>query len=331
MRAGFARDLLKSALLALFLPTTLTACASLGGSPVPVIGVGPSVNLAQRYPIDEALRAFHDDSEDDLRQGLSPQQYRDMVVTVYLNAIDSRYFEFRTALSSERRELGTGFDFAILGLTTMASVARDSIVNSLSATASVMTGTRSSIDRNLYFDQTLPGLLAAMETARLRVLTRITQNLGKSDLEYPLETAFADLRAYEMAASLDGAIGEITATASAQREAAAAELATVVQACEVVDDSAIDLTDRLARFVHDLADPSKATASDSLAARTQALQQVGRLVGISSDMLISASPAQIDTLIRRRLAAGVDGRCAAANYQSLIDQIRAQTERTVQP
>lgn len=228
----------------LLLALGLTACASLGGAPEPVVGVASSVNLAGRYPIDIALRAFHDDAEvievsgerADLRNGLTPQQYRDMVVSVYLGAVDSRYFEFRTALSHERRELGTGFDFAILGLTTGAAVARDSIVNSLSAAASVMTGTRSSLDRNLYFDQTLPGLLAAMEAARLRVLTRITRNLTKTHLEYPLESAFADLRAYEMAASLDGAIGEITAEAADDRAIAQREYNTAVRACRATED-----------------------------------------------------------------------------------------------
>jgi hypothetical protein len=159
-----------------------------------------------------------------------------MVVSVYLNAIDSRYFEFRTALSNERRELGTGFDFAILGLTTGASVARDSIVNSLSAAASVMTGTRGSIDRNLYFDQTLPGLVAAMEAARLRVLTRIAQNLTKTHLEYPLETAFTDLSAYEMAVSLDGAIGQITAEAAEDRADAQRAFNVAIRACRSTED-----------------------------------------------------------------------------------------------
>jgi hypothetical protein len=316
---------------------SLAACASLSGSPVPVVSVNQSTSLAQQYAPDFALRAYHDDPlvEEvagegmDLRRGLSEQQYRDMVVNVYLSAIDSRYFEFRTALSSERREVGTGFDFAILGLTTLATTAQDSIRESLAAAASVMTGTRASLDRNLYFDRTLPSLLAAMEASRLRVLARITQNLGKNELEYPLETAFTDLRAYEMAASLDGAIGVITAEASELRQAAEAELATAVQACEVVDESAVTLNSRLSRFVHDLADSSKATATDSFATRTRDLQRIGVLAGLSPGLVIAAEPAQVDTLTRRRLLAGVNGRCAAGDYQLLIDRIKQETERDV--
>jgi hypothetical protein len=311
--------------VALLLPVALAGCASLAGSPPRVITLTDSLSLVSGphapYRMEQALRAFDDQDADtagpddngvkDLRHGLS------------------QYADWRAQVSDERRELGTGFDSVVIALTGVASVARQSLTRSLSATASIMAGMHGTIDRNVYFDRALPGLLAAMDTQRLRVLTRITQNLGKPAEDYPMATAFADLSAYELSASLDRAIEEITAQASEQRQQAQRELATAVQACEVVDDSAIDLTDSLAGFVHDLATPSLATASDSLAARTQALQQVGRLVGISSDMLISASPDQIDTMIRRRLAAGIDGRCAAANYQSLIDQIRTQTGRTV--
>ena len=321
MRAGL---FVKSLVAALILPFTLGACASLGGAPEPVVGVTSSVNLAQRYSVDEALRAFHDDPTTsevatdpaDLRRGLTPRQYRDMVVSVYLNAIDSRYFEFRTALSHERRELGTGFDFAILGLTTMASVARDSIVNSLSATASVMTGTRASIDRNFYFDQALPGMLAAMETARLRVLTRITQNLAKTDLEYPLETAFTELRAYEMAASLDGAIGEITATASAQRQAAQTELAGVVQACEA-GPGATEAAARLGNYV----DRYYPGSADFTPAKEITLLRIAGAMNVTA----SGDAENYYVAIMDRISAGQGGRCSVSDLENLIARVRNAT------
>jgi hypothetical protein len=84
----------------------------------------------------------------------------------------------------------------------------------------------------------------------------------------------------------------------------------------------------VARFVHDLA-TGTVTAPDTAAARTQSLQQVGRLAGLPPDLLISATPDQISTLIRRRLVAGIEGRCAAANYEALIDRIQVETGRTV--
>ncbi len=323
MRTGYAGGPLKLLLATLLVPTTLTACASLSGAPDRVVGVGSSLNLAQRYPIDAALRAFHDSSDSapdenldgrpdeplDLRRGLSPQQYRDMVVSVYLNAIDARYFEFRTALSNERRELGTGFDFAILGLTTAASVARNSIVNSLSAAASVMTGTRASIDRNFYFNETLPALFAAMEARRLRILTRITRNLNRPAEEYPLETAFTDLNAYEMAASLDGAIEEVTAQASEERREAQQRYANAVQACDGEED-VTDATAKIMGFVVRLQGTATAESLESL-------QSIARLMDLPDD----GDAAALRTTIRDAL---IRNYCTVSGLEDLTGRIRAQ-------
>jgi len=265
----------------------------------------------------------------ELRGNRTQRQWRDYVVRIYEAAISANYNDFSGRMSSERRELGLGADVVVNALTNYATVAQRSITRQLSAAASGFTGLRGAVDRNLYFDRTTSALVLSMDAERARILARIEEGLARDERAYSLHDAIRDLQLLEEAGSLDRAIGELTRHADEQRQLANRELATAVQACEVVDDSATVLTDRLSRFVHDLATPSLATASDNLAARTQALQLVGRLAGLSSDMLISASPDQIDTLIRRQLGAGVDGRCAAANYQSLIDQIKTETGRTV--
>jgi hypothetical protein len=46
--------------------------------------------------------------------------------------------------------------------------------------------------------------------------------------------------------------------------------------------------------------------------------------------VVSVSPAQLSSLIRGRLAAGLNGQCAPAEYQALIDRIEAETRRDVE-
>lgn len=221
----------------------MSGCASLAGSPDRVVGVTESVNLAAHtYRMDVALRAFNEGKDDGARHGLTRQQYRDMVVRVYLNAADARYHDWRARVSDERRELGAGIDGTVVGLTGLASVARQSLLRSFAATASIMAGLRGTIDRNVYFDRALPGLLAAMDTQRLRVLTRITESLTKTPEEYPLATAFADISAYEMAPSLDQAIEDVTAQVVAQRQEAQRQYDNAVHSCISTEDLSANLT-----------------------------------------------------------------------------------------
>jgi len=238
---GFFKPLITSVLL---LPA-LAACASLQGAPQPVIGVAQRLALAATYDVVPALKAFDDDPNSagpddhgvaDLRRGLSREQYRNMVVTIYLMAADARYNEWRAALSDERRELGLGFDSSVIGMTGVAAVSRQSWVRSLTAAASIMAGLRGATERNVYFDRTLPGLLASMDAQRIRIRTQILDRLDETAVNYPLAMAFADISNYESAASIDAAIEDITAQASADRQAAQREYAAAVHACHSTED-----------------------------------------------------------------------------------------------
>jgi hypothetical protein len=91
-------------------------------------------------------------------------------------------------------------------------------------------------------------------------------------------------------------------------------------------DAAFDLNARIVSFVHGLESPTPAA---DLTARTQALQQVGLVLGIDATTMVSVTPAELSTLIRRRLEAGLDERCAASDLRGLIDQIESRTGRGV--
>jgi len=317
MPRGLNLDPIKLRLTLGLLSLLLTGCASLAASPTRVMGVAPSMELVNHYSMPVALRAFADETDSaKLREGLSQEQYRNMVISVYLNAMDAQYYQWRSQVSDERRELGTGFDSMVIALTGAASVARQSLVRSLSATASIMAGTHGAIDRNVYFDRALPGLLAAMDTQRLRVLTRITQNLEKTAREYPMATAFADLSAYELAASLDRAIEEITAQASEQRQEAQTSLNDVVQACAAGPGATV-AAGRLTRYVDQFypGNPGFTPAMEV------------KLLRIAGAMNVTAtgSAENYYVAIMDRISAGQDGHCSVTDLENLIARVSQAT------
>jgi len=210
---------IRSAVMLLLAASAVGGCASFSGMPEPVISVREAVQIPARFRPEEALARYHSNNPA-RRDGMSPQQWRNAVVLVRMGAADARYHEFRMNLSREVRGANFGIESTILGLSGLGTVSGESTANALAAVVAALTGARAALNREVYFERTLPALIAGMEVSRLEVATRILVGLGKSENDYPLEVALLDALAYERAASLDQAIQIVTAEAT--REAAEA-------------------------------------------------------------------------------------------------------------
>lgn len=280
----------------------LAGCASLDGAD-PIIPVNQSVRIAASYSIDDAITNFRS-TDATKRNNMTPLRYRDLVIAVYLNAIDARYFEFRHRLSGEGRGGTIGADIGIIGLTTAASLIEKSATD-LSAVAAAVAGSKGSVDKNLYFDRTLPAILASMDAERAKVRTQIVSNMKLNEIEYPLEVAFGNLAAYELSASIDRAIDSITADASAARKIETIALDKVVKTCA----KPADLTDgrqKIAGLVTKLV-----TAAD-----LTSLQELAGLVGANDKL----SPAlEQGNSIREKLRSGP---CTTSELDELVQSIK---------
>ncbi len=293
----------KAALLISFL--MLDGCAALGGAPAPIIPVKDSVGLVSAYKLDEAIKAFR--AADDASRGdMTPQEYRDMVVAVYLAAIDARYLEFRRAVSSQGRGGALGADLAVLGLTTGATVINGAATE-LSAAAAAVAGGKAVVDKNVYFDKALPALLAAMDAERAKARTQIVLNLRKDANAYPLETAFGDIAAYESAASLDRAVDVITTNASEQRATERQRYENAVSACDGEED-VVTQRQRIMKFVSSLVTVGNVAGLDSMA----------KLMGLAG----GSDATTLRTAIRRDIIANY---CSTKKLDDLIVAIAAQS------
>jgi hypothetical protein len=152
-------------------------------------------------------------TDDARREGLSPTAWRDMIVGIHMAAADARYVDFRRSLSRQSKGSFFGLDSVALGLSSGASIAGERAANILSAGAAAVTGSRATLAKEVYFEKTLPALLAGMDAARLNVKTDILTRLRQPPETYPLSAAFTDLMRYEAAASLDSAIELVTSKA----------------------------------------------------------------------------------------------------------------------
>jgi hypothetical protein len=200
-------------LLALSPLMLLGACASFSGMPDPVVRTDVATEIPAAYLPVEAMRRYYSSDPAD-RDNRSPEQWRNSVVLIRMAAADARYEQFRRNLSREMRGANFGIDSTVLGLSAIGTVSGQGLANALAAAVAALTGARASLSREVYFERTLPALIAGMEVARLEVATRILSNLGRPGTEYPIERAMLDALAYERSASLDEAIQRVTVQAA---------------------------------------------------------------------------------------------------------------------
>lgn len=228
----------------------VAGCAPMDGMPKPVISTKDALGVVQQYRLDSVYAATHN-GDGSLKDVALRTDYRDRLVAAYLMAADARYFDFRRSLSSDMKTTNIGYDFTILSLTGTASVWQ-SASRYLSAAATGIAGGRAAVNRELYYEKTLPALVAAMEAQRLQVRSEILGKLNQNEDHYPVEAALADLDRYQGAASLDGAIQQVTqyAAVAAAAGSATVDFTRAVTLCKA-DDSVSHLRGTLARGLLD--------------------------------------------------------------------------------
>ncbi len=243
----------KTALFASALGAMLvTGCTSISGAQQPVLLPSESVTAAQAHKPEVSIPKFYA-IPDSARSDLSPMDYRNLVIALYLEAIDARFAEFRARAGSESRASGLAFDIALLGLTGAAAVAEADEVNPLATAAAAFLGARGSFDKNLFYDRTLPAMFATMEAERARIRTDIVRAMKQDHKTYPLPLAFGDLAAYQRAGSFEFAIAKVVNRAVEAQNANEAILANALTACTFAEDME-ESTEALAVLLQDVDD-----------------------------------------------------------------------------
>lgn len=134
------------------------------------------------------------------------KELRNRIVLGTMFQIDMNYRQYADVLYAGRAAAQTASDMALLGLTAAGAVVDGSAVKSiLSATATAVTGTRASVDSNLFKQQATEIFLNAMEDIRTQKRNIIQDKLQQSITDYSIYQAFVDLVAYYDAGTIRAA------------------------------------------------------------------------------------------------------------------------------
>ena len=186
-------------------------CASTSGFPErPEAAEDTKAALIEKYflPKTNILKDYEKTPKEEKKA------YRNEVVYGRMAAIDIEYGLFKEAIYEEA--VGSNLSIDILGITAGAAgaaVTGAAASRVLSSVSTVISGTGTAMNKNLYYEKTMPALLALMDARRAEVRADILDGLLLSVAIYPLSRAIADLERYLHAGSIPGAISGVVKAA----------------------------------------------------------------------------------------------------------------------
>ena len=256
-----ARRLFRIILLGLMGGTALfsAACAPVVGYPRDPEDTDATLTSLQHYFLPAAECQY---------QNATPAQktqIRNEIVLNRMRAYNIEFDNFEKNLWAEGNIITTGGDLIALVLAGLgATTGSAGTKAALSAATAGVVGAQAAINRDLYYQRTLPALLAQMEANRANVELTVLNGLAKSDSEYPLYKAEIDLESLKNAGSMPSAISVITQKSSQDNQSAQKQLAALFTAT-VVDDATQTRKVAINQYVRGLAASNDKTRLDAIA------------------------------------------------------------------
>jgi hypothetical protein len=179
----------------------LSACASIRGFPD---------DPADRPELSPYFGPGSERAYDEARTEKERLAAREEIVRHRLYGYDVTYSDFKRRLATDSNIVSAGGGLLALTLGGLAATAGNLTTSSaLAAAGAGVVGAQGVVSRELYFQRTLPALLAQMDAARDQVILAILTGLSQPITLYPLVNANVDLQKLKDAGSIDGAINMI--------------------------------------------------------------------------------------------------------------------------
>lgn len=299
----------------------LGGCASLRGSTESVMGSTYDGLKKGNYSTYEKIIDGYEDA------GAGKKEYRNRVLALYMDAIDESYDRYSKQLFSEGIQSGLAFDTGILSMSAMAALFKNS-ADEMATLISTASGVHAAIDKNLYFERTLPALIATMDASRIKVSSEIAAKMALPADAYPIEGAMRDLRRYQEAGTIFRAVTSITGTAS-EKKSEAEEQAKALQVafgCEPTD--ALRAAARPIQFTNltnqqILEDPDSTEAEKSKAARSISAMAAIMNVELNQKIDPALEPVEMGDAIADALDNPTEKFCNSTDVERLRSKLSA--------
>ncbi|MEJ0089733.1 MAG: hypothetical protein WDM80_08330 [Limisphaerales bacterium] len=170
---------------------------------------------------------------------------RNKLIDSRLALINLNYNQFVARFAVKKESLDFGTEVAQLGL-NLATTATggEEAKTVLAAIASGVTGTKLAIDKNFFFEKTVPVLITTMNAQRKVTLAPLLIGMTNDAITYSLSRALSDIDAYYFAGTFVGALQTIQAESGA-KEAKAEQQITEIRSKQFVAQATQNRIDAL--------------------------------------------------------------------------------------
>ena len=188
----------------------------------------------------------------------SPEN-RNAFIAARLTLTNIQYIKFIRKFAVSKAQLDTAVDMLTIGvdlaITLVGSATTKAILGAISAGT---TASKLSIDKNFYYEKTVPVLITAMNAERKKALIPILIGRNKSLKNYSFEKALSDLHIYYQAGTFIGALQAIQKDSGAKEDKAEKDIVAVLAfseiTSEIVTKQNLDLLDKILDNIEKLTD-----------------------------------------------------------------------------
>jgi len=227
--------------------------AATRGFPVPSLDVETRLAQMDIYRGDTLIKQYNDPvNANNLTER---QRIRNDLINGRIALIDIHFNDFLQSLHEEGVGLNVFSDAIAIGLGAAGALASGGTSQILSGATAAVIGTKESVDKNAFFDQTMPALMTKMIAQRKTVLVGLRKGLLKNDADYPLAQGLADLEGYYYAGTIPGAITGVVQSAGDEATKADVQLRLVFnRSKEDVSGPVLDRVDAIVTALKKLPD-----------------------------------------------------------------------------
>ncbi len=146
---------------------------------------------------------------------------RDTIVSKVLIVTDIHYHDFIESVSVFKKKKDTAAEIGVVAASGVASLIHP--LSTAQIFSQVSVGIQSSniaVNKNFFYEQTIPVLISSMNARRLTVRADIVRNVKLGTQNYPLQAALADLDRYYNAGTFEGAVELIAKKAGDEKKEA---------------------------------------------------------------------------------------------------------------
>jgi hypothetical protein len=285
--------------------TVLASCSAIQGYPHDPGNTRAVLKSLQPYFSASSEDAYLKEQDPTKRRTL-----RDVIVLSRVHAYDIEFDSFEKSLFTSGSGLSTGSDLTVLVLNGLgATIGGVTTKAALSAASAGIIGAQASINKDLFFQKTIPALLAQIEANRAKVELTIFAGLTQEDGKYPLLRADLDLEALKKAGGIPRAITDITQQAANATDAAQAK----IQALRSLQISTSTSSQRIRNWLYPDGKEKDAQGKfvDPIKANYEALQQW--MNSDTTDPTLKSIPVEV-------FIEGGDAGLEADRLRALVDQ-----------